>query len=168
MKVRFILLCCFCIITALFVCCINNIDAVRKVAYNDIDIQTKYGDQLHFDISSHANMHHQFIEYKISLLNKSEDQDSMVEIVLRDLPEAVYNNPISIFSEISSEQNISLYKLEDNYIFVYGGCIALYSAEDDLFAGYSEIDVIERFKEVVLNNQAETIDNTGGRSSVLS
>lgn len=151
MKVRFILLCCFCMITALFVCCINSIDAVRKVAYHEIDIQTKYGDRLHFDISSRANMHHQFIEYKISLLNHREDRNSTAEILLRDQPEAVYNDPISIFSEISSEQNISLYKLEDNYIFVYDGCIARYSAEDDLFTGYSEIDFIGRFQEAVLS-----------------
>ena len=60
--------------------------------------------------------------------------------------------PLSVFSEIASENNISLYKLENNYIFIYDDRIATYPTDDNIFKDYSEIDVIKRFEEAVLNN----------------
>ena len=152
MKFRIVLLPFICIIVlTLSACSIEN-DAVHKIV-NNIDIQTKYGDELHFDISSYANLHHQFIKYRISLSNVTEMENNDVNIVLRDQSETVYDDPLSVFSEIVSEENISLYKLENNYIFIYDDRILTYPTDDNLFKGYAEIDVIKRFKEVVLNNE---------------
>ena len=153
MKFRIVLLPLICIIVlTLSACSIEN-DAVHKIIDNNIDIQTKYGDELHFDISSYANLHHQFIKYRISLSNVTEMENNAVNIVLRDQSETVYDDPLSVFSEIVSEENISLYKLENNYIFIYYDRIQTYPTDDNLFKGYAEIDVINRFKEVVLNNE---------------
>ncbi len=142
-----------CIIVALILssCSIEN-DSVHEIVNNNVDIQTNYNDNLHFDISSYANLHHQFIKYRISVSNVTEVDNSVVSVVLRDQNETVYNNPLSAFNEIASENNISLYKLENNYIFVYDDCITTYPTDDNLFRGYSEVDVIKRFKDVVLNN----------------
>lgn len=153
MKFRIVLLPLICIIVlTLSACSIEN-DAVHKIIDNNIDIQTKYGDELHFDISSYANLHHQFIKYRISLSNVTEMENNAVNIVLRDQSKTVYDDPLSVFSEIVSEENISLYKLENNYIFIYDDRILTYPTDDNLFKGYTEIDVIKRFKEVVLNNE---------------
>lgn len=127
-------------------------DAVHEIVNNNMDIQTNYDDNLHFDISSYANLHHQFIKYGISLSNVTEVENNFVSIVLRDQNETVYDNPLSVFSEIASENNISLYKLENNYIFIYDDHIATYPTDDNIFKDYSEIDVIKRFEEAVLNN----------------
>lgn len=153
MKFRIFLLPLICIIVlTLSACSIEN-DAVNKIINNNIDIQTKYGDELHFDISSYANLHHQFIKYRISLSNVTEMENNAVNIVLRDQSETVYDDPLSVFSEIVSVDNISLYKLENNYIFIYDDRILTYPTDDILFKGYTEIDVIKRFKEVELNNE---------------
>lgn len=153
MKFRIIFLPLICIIVlTLSACSIEN-DAVHKVVNNNIDIQTKYGDELHFDISSYANLHHKFIKYTISLSSTTEMENNVINIVLRDQPETVYNDPTSVFSEIVSDGNISLYKLENNYIFIYDDHIITYPTDDNIFKGYEEIDVIKRFNDVVLNNE---------------
>lgn len=82
--------------------CAIETDAVNEIINNNIDIQTNYDDNLHFDISSYANLHHQFIKYRISLSNVAEGENNIVSIVLRDQNETVYNNPLSVFSEIAS------------------------------------------------------------------
>lgn len=145
-----------CILIAMMMLCITACsienDAVHKIVNNDIDIQTKYGDELHFDISSYANLHHQFIKYIISLSNDTEMKNNSVEIILRDLSEKVCDEPLSVFGEITSEEDISLYKLENNYIFIYDDGILTYPTYDDLFKGYTETDVITHFKDIVLDN----------------
>ena len=155
MKIRIVFLSViFIIVLTLSACSIEN-DAVHKIANdaNDIEIQTKYGDELHFDISSYANLHHQFIQYRISLSNVAENENNVVDIVLRDQSETVYDEPLSVFSEVASEENISLYKLENNYVFIYDDRIETYPTDASIFKNYAEIDVIKRFKEVVLNNK---------------
>ena len=149
MKFRFGFFTILCVIFMMLSACSVGKDAVNKVANNDIDLKTKFGDELHFHVSSYANLHHQFIKYNISLSSVIKGEHSVVNIVLREQPETVYNNPLSIFTEISSKENISFYKLEKNYIFVYDNCIVTYSTEDELFKGYAEIDAIERFKEIM-------------------
>lgn len=150
-KVRFIFLPVWCVILLILSACHFEIDAVSKVTNNDISVKTSFGDELHFDISTYANLHHQFIKYKISLSNVSEEKNNVVNVVLRDQPKAVYNNPLSIFTEICTEDNISLYKLDTNYIFIYDNYIATYLIEDELFKGCTEEKIIEIFKEFNVN-----------------
>ena len=70
MKFRIGCISIICIIVVLILssCAIEN-DAVHEIVNNNMDIQTNYDDNLHFDISSYANLHHQFIKYIISLSN---------------------------------------------------------------------------------------------------
>ena len=150
-RIGCILIICIIVVLMLSSCAIET-DAVNEIINNNIDIQTNYDDNLHFDISSYANLHHQFIKYRISLSNVAEGENNIVSIVLRDQNETVYNNPLSVFSEIASENKISLYKLENYYILIYDDRIATYPTDDNIFKDYSEIDVIKRFEEVVLNN----------------
>lgn len=130
-------------------CSVEN-DWVNDIAYNDIDVITQYGDKFHFDISASASMHHQFISYSISLICKKEGEQSEIHILLRDQPESVYNDPISIFSEITSQDNISLYILGNHFVFVYDNCITTYPTDHELFKGYTELDAVNRFKEILL------------------
>ncbi len=139
---------CLIIIMMLSACNIKN-DVVLKVSNNDIYIKTKYGDKLHFDVSSSANLHHQFINYTISLLNTDKNSDNAIYIVLRDQPESVYNDPLLVFSEIDSKDKISLYKMENNYVFIYNNYIKTYPIDNELFKGCSETNAIERFKEII-------------------
>ncbi len=151
-KCRIDLIFLMCVIVLILSACSIGNDAVHKIVNNNIDIQTKYGDELHFDISSYANLHHQFIKYIISLSNDTEMKNNSVEIILRDPSEKVYNEPLSVFGEITSEEDISLYKLENNYIFIYGDGILTYPTDDDFFKSYTETDVITHFKDIVLDN----------------
>ncbi len=149
MKFRFGLFAILCLISIMLCSCFFENDVVPKIANNNIDVKTTFGDELHFDISTSANMHHQFINYRITLSSVTESEHSVVNIVLREQPETVYENPLLNFTEVLSEDNISLYKLEDNYIFVYGSCIATYSTDDGPFMVYSEKSAIKRFKEIM-------------------
>lgn len=145
-QVVFLYILCIIILVILVGCSVEN-DTVPNIVNNNINVNTIYGDELRFELSSYANLHHQFISYKITLLGKNTD---CVSIVLRDQARSVYKDPLSIFSTITKEDNISLYKLENNYVFVYNNGIKTYSISDKIFKGYKESDIIARFQEIVI------------------
>lgn len=151
MKFFFCFLILLCTILIILYACFTVNDVVPEVANEYIDIKTTFGDELHFDVSSFANLHHQFIKYKISLSNFAKDEHTVIDIVLRDQPETVYQDPISIFKAVSSEESISLYQLENYYIFVYDNKIQYYSKEDNLFKDCTEAEAIQQFKEIIVD-----------------
>lgn len=123
----------------------------RALGYYNLDVTTQYGDNLHFEFDTAANLHHEFIDYYITLLDTGETENNCVHIVADDQDQFVYDDPILIFCEIDSKDGVNLYKIEGAYIFVYDNSIYHYSQGYEPFESCYDIDAIDRFKEVILS-----------------
>ena len=149
--VIYAVLCYAVIILLVFGCIIFDDRPDRSLGYDSIDITTQYGDDLHFEFDTSANLHHEFISYDITLLDTEETESNYVHIVIDDQDQSVYDDPLSIFREIDSKDSVNLYKLEGAYIFVYDDGIYFYAQGYGPFENCYDIDAIDRFMEIMKN-----------------